>query len=242
MANALRILITGANRGLGLELTRQYAARGERIFAACREPDAAKELRKVESEHRDRVTIVGLSVSDAESILHAHKAVAAHVDALDLLINNAGVYSSTVTSSGEPGEKLGALEFDGALHVLRTNAIAPLLVAQAFLDLLKRGRSPKLVNITSGYGSVSGNTGFPYYYAASKAALNMYMRSFAADAGANPVTTILMNPGWVRTDMGTSAAPLSPAESVGGMIQVIDKLTPADNSRFLNHAGDEEAW
>ena len=242
MPEASRILITGANRGLGLEFARQYAARGERVFATAREPDAAKELRKLETEHRERFTIVGLNVGDADSILHAHMAVAAHVAALDLLINNAGIYAARVTPSGDPAEKLGALTFDEALHVLRTNSVAPLIIAEQFLDLLKRGRSPKVINITSGYGSVSQNSGFPYYYAASKAALNMFMRSFAADPAARSLITILMNPGWVRTDMGTAAAPLAPEQSVAGMIKVIDRLTPADNSRFLNHEGNEEAW
>lgn len=242
MAEPMRVFITGANRGLGLEFTRQYAQRGERVFAACREPDDAAALQDIAREHRDDVTIVGLSVGDAESIAHARKAVAAHADGVDLLINNAGIYAARVTPSGEPAEKLGALDFGDTLHVLRTNAVAPLIIAQEFLDLLKRGRSPKLVNISSGYGSVSQNKGFPYYYGASKAALNMLMRSFAADPAASGITTVLMSPGWVRTDMGTSAAPLSPEESVAGMIKVIDRLTPADNSRFLNHEGGEEAW
>jgi NAD(P)-dependent dehydrogenase (short-subunit alcohol dehydrogenase family) len=116
------------------------------------------------------------------------------------------------------------------------------MVAQAFLDLLRKGAKPRLVNITSGYGSVSQNQGFPYYYGASKAALNMIMRSFAADAASKPITTILMNPGWVRTDMGTSAAPLAPAESIAGMIKVIDRLKPSDNSRFLDYEGNEQPW
>jgi NAD(P)-dependent dehydrogenase (short-subunit alcohol dehydrogenase family) len=239
----LRVLVTGASRGLGLEFVRQYADRGERVFAACRSPDGAKALRDLAGPHGERVSIVGLDVSDIESIRHAHSAVAAHVDALDLLINNAGVYAARVTKSGDPAERLGDLAFEPALHVLRTNAVAPLIIAQTFLDLLKRGREPKLVNITSGYGSVSGNTGgYPYYYSASKAALNMFMRSFAGDPASKPVTTIVMNPGWVRTDMGTSAAPLSPEQSVGGMINVIDRLTPKDNNHFLNHRGQEEEW
>jgi NAD(P)-dependent dehydrogenase (short-subunit alcohol dehydrogenase family) len=238
----LRVLITGANRGLGLEFARQYADRGARVFAAAREPDTAKELRALAEARRGRVDLIGLDVGIAESIDHAHHAIAAHVDGLDVLINNAGVYAARVTSGGQPAERLGELKFDDALHVLRVNAVAPLMIAQAFLDLLKRGRSPKLISITSGYGSVSGNTGFPYYYAASKAALNMAMRSFAGDGAASGIVTVVMNPGWVRTDMGTSAAPLAPDESVSGMIKVIDGLTSADNSRFLNWQGGEDRW
>ena len=243
MADPTRIFVTGASRGLGLEFTRQFAARGDRVFATCREPNVAKDLQKLAHDHKDHVSIVGLDVGDAHSIETAHKAVAAHVDGLDLLINNAGVYAARVGRGGQPAEKLGELKFDEALYVLRTNAVAPLIIAQQFLDLLSRGRNAKVVNITSGYGSVSGNTGgFPYYYAASKAALNMFMRSFAADGESRGITTIVMNPGWVRTDMGTSAAPLAPEQSVGGMIRVIDRLTAKDNNRFLNWQGKEEAW
>ena len=114
MADPLRILITGANRGLGLEFVRQYAGRGDRVFAACREPDDASELRQIERNHRDDVTIVGLHVGDGESINQAHKAVAAHAEGIDLLINNAGIYSARVTKEGEPAEKLGSFEFDEA--------------------------------------------------------------------------------------------------------------------------------
>ena len=130
-----------------------FRVAGERVFAACREPDDASALRGIEQSHRDEVTIIGLSVSDAESIAHAHKAIAAHAEGLDLLINNAGIYSARVTKEGDPAEKLGSFEFDEALHVFRTNSVAPLLVAQQFLDLLKRGRSARLVNISSGFGS-----------------------------------------------------------------------------------------
>jgi NAD(P)-dependent dehydrogenase (short-subunit alcohol dehydrogenase family) len=237
------IFITGANRGIGLEFARQYLSRGDRVVATCRDPKSAKELTKLAKAHRDRLLIVPMDVSDEASIKSARDAIKPHAESIDVLINNAGVYAVKVGKDGQPAEKLGDLKFDDALSVLRTNAVAPLLVAQSLMDLLHEGEAPKIVNITSGYGSVSSNDGgFPYYYAASKAALNMFMRSLSGDPAARGLITILMSPGWVKTDMGTDAAPLAAKESVAGMIKVIDNLTGDDNSRFLNWKGEEQPW
>jgi NAD(P)-dependent dehydrogenase (short-subunit alcohol dehydrogenase family) len=238
-----RVLVTGANRGIGLEFARQLAARGDRVFATARDVNRATDLQKLAKQHGDgRVTIIPLDVDSADSIRAADDAVRKETDALDLLINNAGVYAARVTAGGEPAEKLGELNFDDALKVLRTNAVAPLMLTQALLPLLKRGEDPKVVSITSGYGSVADNTGFPYYYGASKAALNMFMRSFAADAAARGIVTIVMSPGWVQTDMGGKNAPITPEQSVAGMLKVIDGLTSADNSTFKDWRGKEVAW
>jgi NAD(P)-dependent dehydrogenase (short-subunit alcohol dehydrogenase family) len=240
---AKTVLITGANRGIGLEFARQYLSRGDRVLATCRDPKKANELTKLTKSHRDRLLIVPLDVASEDSIKSARQAITPHAQSIDILINNAGIYSTELGADGQPSEKLGTINADDALTILRTNAVAPVLIAQAFMDLLRQSEDPRIVNITSGYGSVSSNTGdFPYYYSASKAALNMFMRSLAGDPGARGVTTIVMSPGWVKTDMGTSAAPLEAKTSVAGMIKVIDNLTPDDNSRFLNYKGEEQPW
>lgn len=238
--SALRILITGASRGLGLEFTRRYLERGERVFATCRRPESARALRALGAAHGDRLSVVPLDVSDAESIRASHRAVSRETEGLDLLINNAGMYSTR--GSEDPSERLGRLRFDDALLLLRANAVGPLMVAQQFLDLLEAGRSPRIVSISSEYGSVSENTGFPYYYAASKAALNMLMRSLAAEAKRHRITTVLLDPGWVSTDMGGPEAPVTPAQSVAGMIGVIDGLTARHNGRFFTREGREAPW
>jgi NAD(P)-dependent dehydrogenase (short-subunit alcohol dehydrogenase family) len=236
-----RILITGAGRGLGLEFVRCYLERGERVFAGCRRPETAKHLHELELAHPQRLTVVPLDVADPDSIRTSHATVRAQVDGLDLLINNAGVYSAH--GSAGPMERLGELSFEDALTVLRINAVGPLLVAQQNLDLLRRGTEARLVNLSSGYGSVSANTGgFPYYYSASKAALNMFMRSMAAEVGRWGITTVLLDPGWVRTDMGGPSASLTPRQSVEGMIHIIDGLTRRQNGRFLTWQGRELAW
>lgn len=243
MAQAKTILITGANRGIGLEFTRQYLSRGERVLATCRDPKKADELAKLTKAYSDRLLIVPMDVADEGSIHSAREAITPHTQSLDVLINNAGIYATSLGKDGQPTEKLGSLVAADALAVMRINAVAPLLVVQEFVDLLREGESPRIVNITSGYGSVSSNAGdYPYYYAASKAALNMFMRSLAGDAAARGIVTILMSPGWVKTDMGTSAAPLAAKDSIAGMIKVIDNLTAEDNSRFLNWKGEEQPW
>jgi NAD(P)-dependent dehydrogenase (short-subunit alcohol dehydrogenase family) len=233
------ILITGANRGLGLEFTRQYLERSAHVFAVCRQPAAAASF--LQARFSERLTIVPLDVADPAAIGTAHNRVRAQAESLDVLINNAAIYSSH--GSDEPSERLGNLCFEDALTMMRVNAVAPLLVAQQFLGLLRAGGHAKLINISSAYGSISANTGgFPYYYSASKAALNMFMRSLAADVRRWGVTTVLLDPGWVSTDMGGPGAPTTPREAVAAMLRVIDALTPRHNGRFLTWRGDEQDW
>ena len=236
-----RILITGANRGLGLEFTRRYLDRGEHVFAGCRRPETARHLREMQATYPRRLTIVPLDVSDPHAIRTSHAVVRSQVDGLDLLINNAGIYSSR--GSDAPSERLGDLNFEEALTVLRSNAVAPVIVAQQYLDLLQAGHEPKIVSISSELGSVSANMGgFPYYYSASKAALNMFMRSLAVDAKRWGIITVLLDPGWVSTDMGGRGAPTTPRRSVDGMIGVVDSLTPEHNGRFFTWQGHEQVW
>jgi NAD(P)-dependent dehydrogenase (short-subunit alcohol dehydrogenase family) len=235
------VLITGANRGLGLEFTRQYLERGAHVYAGCRQPPATTSLHTLQVSYPQRLSIVPLDVADSDAIGRAHNVVHSQTESIDILINNAGIYSSH--GSDEPSERLGKLSFEDALTVLRVNAVAPLLVAQQFLGLLRASRGAKLINISSGYGSVSANTGgFPYYYSASKAALHMFMRSLAADAKRWGITTVLLDPGWVSTDMGGPGAPLAPEKAVGAMRRVIDALSPRYNGRFLTWQGKEQDW
>lgn len=236
-----RILITGANRGLGFEFARQYLQRGDRVFAGSRQPDRANELKSLASNFPRHLTMVALDVADPQSVREAHDSLRQEVDALDLLINNAGVYSAK--GSRSPRESLGTLSFNEALLVMRINAIGPMLLAQQVFDLLKASGNAKIVNITSGYGSVSGNTsGFPYYYAASKAALNQLTRSLAADTRKSRIIAVVMDPGWVATDMGGPEAPISTQESVQSMIGVIDRLTFKQNGQNLNRFGENQPW
>jgi NAD(P)-dependent dehydrogenase (short-subunit alcohol dehydrogenase family) len=229
MAN---VLITGANRGIGLEFARQFASRGDRVFAAVRSIEKAEELRQLQA----KVSLVRLDVGDAASIRAAGAQISQQIDSLDLLINNAAIHPNF----GE--ERVGQLDMQTGVDVMRVNAVGQVIVAQEFLPLLKKSGG-KIVSITSGWGSVSGNEGsFPYWYAGSKAALNMMMRSVAGDVAGHGIVCVVVSPGWVKTDMGTDAAPLTTEQSVSGMMKLIDGLNKNDNGKFYDHNGSEVPW
>jgi NAD(P)-dependent dehydrogenase (short-subunit alcohol dehydrogenase family) len=223
---SLRIFITGAGRGLGLELVRQYSEQGARIFAAARQP--GDELGRLASAHRRQISLIELEVTDEDQLHAAVAAVGAQTDALDVVINNAGINRREIG--------LGRYTRELMLESLHVNAVAPILIGQALLELLRRGEQPRLVNISTQVGSFTWNqSGMAPLYAASKAALNMYTRAFAGEA--TGVTTVAVHPGWVQTDMGGKSATLTPAESVHHLRALIDRLTPADNGQFFNYDG-----
>ena len=228
----MRILITGANRGLGLELTRLCAARGDQVFAGCRSPEQDTSLKDLSSQFRGRVSILPLEITDAASLDRCLQQVRSDVDALDMLINNAAI--------GAGGETLRTFDAEQAADVWRVNAVGQVLVAQKFLDLLKAGTDPKIINVTSEAGSISTMDRFRgYYYFGSKAAMNMFSRSMAWDPDTAGIITIALHPGWVRTDMGGSNADLSVTESAEGTLKVIANLTPEDNGKFYTWDGKE---
>lgn len=231
-----RILVTGASRGLGLEYVRRYAARGDRVFATCRDPAAGERLAAVARQYPQSVEIVALDVADRGSIDAAVARVAADGSGtLDVLINNAGL--------SPRGEELSNLDTAGMLSVLEVNTVAPLIVVQRCRALLRRAERPRIVNMSSSMGSLAKKDyGRHYSYAASKAALNMLTRAAAHDLAEDGIVVVALHPGWVQTDLGGAQATLSPKESVQGMIRVIDGLGPAQSSRFLTWQGEEHPW
>ncbi|MCJ7702276.1 MAG: SDR family oxidoreductase [Anaerolineales bacterium] len=230
-----RVLITGANRGIGLGLALACAARGDHIFATCRTPVENEELHSLAAQYPGRITILPLDVTDETGIADCATRVASLAAGLDILFNNAAV------NFGD--ESLSNVRSDVLLNTLQINAIGPLLVAQQFLDLLHHGEDPKIVNISSESGSISTMVKFRGYgYYGSKAALNMYTRALAVDPQAEGITVIAMHPGWVRTDMGGSGAHLSIQESAAGILRVCDGLRPEDNNKFYTWEGKLFPW
>jgi NAD(P)-dependent dehydrogenase (short-subunit alcohol dehydrogenase family) len=228
------VLVTGANRGLGLEFARQYAADGWRVFAGCRSPQYAEELRELAGDSGGRIRVFGIDVTSGPSV----KAAAAELkgQSLDLLINNAGV-------GGPRGERLGDLDYVAWARVLEANTLGPMRVVEAFVDHIASGRDKRIVTITSGMGSIADNTsGGSYAYRSSKAAVNMVMKSLALDLAPRGITCIVMNPGWVRTDMGGPRGTLAPEESIRAMRAVIGKLKPGDSGKFFNYDGKTYPW
>jgi NAD(P)-dependent dehydrogenase (short-subunit alcohol dehydrogenase family) len=228
------VLITGANRGIGLEFTRQYAAEGWEVFAACRNPDAAKELVALTSSSGSQLTVLGMDVTDAKSVGSARRQLGN--EAIDLLINNAGV-------SGAPGQRTGHIDYENWARVLEVNTMGPLRVIEAFLDHIARSERRLIVTITSGMGSLTDNTsGGSIAYRTSKAAVNMAVRSVAAELAPRGITNVVVNPGWVKTRMGGAGAPLPIEDSVAAMRRLFDRLQPSDSGRFFNYDGGEHPW
>jgi NAD(P)-dependent dehydrogenase (short-subunit alcohol dehydrogenase family) len=223
------VMITGANRGLGLEFAREYASEGWTVIATCRDPAKASELKAAGKA----IEVHGLDVADFPAIDRLAEKLKGRP--IDVLINNAGVIGSE--------RRLGELDGERWLATLRVNSVAPILVAQAFLANLRAGADKKAVFITSMMGSIADNSSGGYYdYRSSKAALNAAVKSFAIDTAPESMIAVVLHPGWVQTDMGGPNAPVARATSVGNMRKVIARLKQRDSGRFFNFDGKELPW
>lgn len=228
------ILITGANRGIGLEFAKQYVEAGWDVIATCREPHQADALNKLKRNHNTGLTIHQLDVIADEAIIALAKEL--HSTKIDILLNNAGIF-------GNSSEHLGDIDSQTWQKVLRINTIAPLMMAQAFLPHVAKSQHKIIASISSIMGSISVTSeGGRYPYRSSKAGLNMVMKTLAPDVVDLGVISIALSPGWVQTDMGGSDAPLTPFDSVSGMRRVLAEVSLQDSGRFLNYDGTELAW
>ena len=223
------VLITGANRGIGLEFARQYAEAGYRVHAACRTPGSADALGSLGKG----VKLHALDVTDHGRI----EALAAGLkgEAIDIVINNAGIYGAQ--------QELGKIDYAAWEEVMRVNTLAPLKMAECFLPHLEAGKMKMIASLTSRMGSIAENdAGGVYIYRSSKAALNAAARSLAIDLAPRGITVIVFHPGWVKTDMGGAGALIDAETSVGGMRAVIAGAGPKDSGRFFNYDGTEVPW
>ncbi len=220
------VLVTGAARGLGLDFAKQYAAKGWKVHACARKPEALQGVKGDIHAHR-------LEVTDYDSV----KALAAKLqgEAIDVLVCNAGV-------AGREAADLGSIDPKTWRETFEVNALAPLMMAQAFVDHVARSKDRKLVAVSSRLGSITHNDGARYAYRASKAALNMEWKSLSKDTASKGLICVVLHPGWVQTDMGGAQATLTIDQSVPSMVKVIDGLKPCDNGRFLNYDGSEIPW
>lgn len=227
------ILLTGANRGLGLEAARQYRDAGWRVYACCRSPEKASELQAVAAASSGQVTIHALDVTDHARIEALAREL--HNVALDVLLNNAGIYG--------PGKmRVGNINYHRWAEVFAVNTMAPMKMTECFVEHVARSDRKIIVAITSLMGSIAENDGGHYLYRSSKAALNMVFRGLSIELRPQQIIAVVLHPGWVQTDMGGPEAPLKPPESVRGMRGVIDRLRPEDSGRFLNYDGSEIPW
>jgi NAD(P)-dependent dehydrogenase (short-subunit alcohol dehydrogenase family) len=219
------ILITGANRGLGLEFARQYAAEGWRVLAAVRDPTKGRAASEAGAE------VYVCDVADFASV--SRLASTLQGVAIDVLLNNAGIYGDK--------QDFGGVDADEFLRVVRVDALAPLKLAEAFANHLT-GRKV-IAAVSSKMGSIADNSsGGSYAYRASKAALNMVIKTLANDLAPRGVVTVALSPGWVRTDMGGPSAPLDAATAVIGLRQVIATVDHTRSGRFYHWDGTEIPW
>jgi NAD(P)-dependent dehydrogenase (short-subunit alcohol dehydrogenase family) len=222
------VLITGAARGLGLDFVKQYGAKGWRVLACARDPESSA-LKAVKGD----IHWHELEVTDYPAVNALARKLSG--EAIDVLINNAGIAGSEATMFGSINPAVWRQTFE-------VNALAPLMVAQAFVDHVTRSQERKLIAISSRLGSITHNDGGRYAYRASKTALNMEWKSLSQDLAGKGVICVVLHPGWVQTDMGGASATLTIDQSVPAMVQVIEGLKPADNGRFLNYDRSEIAW
>lgn len=224
------VMVTGSNRGIGLEFVRQYADAGWTVIATCRHPEKADDLKALAGD----VTVQAMDVGDPDSISAAKAAIGD--TPIDILINNAGLLGGRV-------QDFGATDYDAMAEVLRVNVIGPLAVAEAFVGNLAAGEGKRLATVSSRIGSIAQNSsGHRYIYRPSKAGVNAVMKSVAIDLADQGVLVAILHPGHVRTDMGGPKAPVSPEDSVAGMRAVIDGLTPETSGHFFNYDGAPIDW
>lgn len=228
------VLITGANRGLGLEFTRQYAAQGYQVLACCRAPAQAEQLNALIAQYPQQISSYALDVTSEPAILALAKQLGDQP--IDILLNNAGVL-------GDDCATLGEMTQAAWLKVLTINTIAPALLIQALQDNVAASQLKTIVGISSRVASIDDNgSGNMYSYRTSKAALNQILKSVHNNLGERGVKTVALHPGWVQTDMGGEKATYTAQESIAGMIAVIDQLTPEQSGGFFDFNGNAIPW
>lgn len=231
-----QVFITGANRGIGLALTREYLNRGAKVFAACRDPEHAAALHDLVNQCGHQIVIVPLEVTDAAQIDQCYAAVKAHTSGLDVLINNAGIF--------RPADDFTQITAEALIDSFAVNAVAPVRIIQRFADMVAAGTHPRIVNITGPTPPISklprrGN----HIYLASRYASNALTKMVALDLADRGIITVALWPGFIRTDMNNhnpEAAP--PEEGIIPAVNVIEALTMEHNGCCLLNDGSVYEW
>lgn len=231
-----RIVITGANRGIGLEMARTLIDRGHAVFGAVRNPDAADALREA-----GPAGILRVDLSDRDSIPTFANELASQTDAIDVLVNNAGITSNDL---GADRRKCNPWQIDPDIVLQETdvNAMAPMLITRSVIGLLEAGENPVVMNTSSQLGSMVIGAAMPFdvAYNVSKAAVNM-VTVMSASTNKN-VCFVALHPGWVKTDMGTEAAELEVPDAAAAIVDTLLGLTIADSGRFVRWDGTDHPW
>lgn len=226
--------VTGTSRGIGLELTRQLLQKENTVLALARNPSGSSALLQLKETYPKRLNLFSVDVTSDEQVFNLVKLIEkSGIKLIDVLINNAGTY-------GEDAN-LEKLSLEEVLKTFSTNAVAPMRMIRALLPFLRQSKEPKMISITSQMGSIADNDSGGFYgYRMSKAALNMFHKSLSLEYP--QMTSFVINPGWVKTDMGGPDAPTSPEESVRGILSVIENAHIKDNGKFFDFEGGELPW
>jgi NAD(P)-dependent dehydrogenase (short-subunit alcohol dehydrogenase family) len=238
-------LITGANRGIGLEFVRQYLSEGWHVYAACRDPERADRLQAMAKGAGGRLQLLRINVTDTDEVMAAAERI--KDKPLEVLINNAGlvepIFYGSGAYEGKDDPDLRNYDYDGWLDVLNTNLLGSARVCGAFVDNLAAGQRPVAVMMASTLASISSTwQSGRYAYRTSKAALNMLTRSAGEWCQSKGIILVSISPGWTQTDMGGPKATNTVDQSVGGVRNVIAKLTAADAGKFFNFNGEVLPW
>jgi len=233
------VLITGANRGIGLEYARQFAAKGWQVIACCRNPLKAELLNDVVQEYAGQVEVFELDVISLQGVNSLAMRLADRT--LDLLINNAGTFGPKGAPEGMAYQSLYFMDYGIWRNMLEVNLIAPFHIAVAFRPHLDRAEQGMIVNVSSGLASITENEmGMSYAYRSSKAGLNMVTKGMSVEWP--KLIVISMSPGWCKTDLGGEHADVDPAESVREQMLTFSKLTLKDSGRFIDRRGETVPW
>ncbi|MBI1180969.1 MAG: SDR family NAD(P)-dependent oxidoreductase [Alphaproteobacteria bacterium] len=234
------ILVTGANRGLGLEFVRQFGADGWRVHACCRDPQQAAELGRMARSLPD-VRVHRLSVSDGTSVADLAADLAG--EPIDILLNNAGTYGLRgFAEGGMADQSFGSMDYAAWEHAFAVNTMAPLRMMEALVDNVAASAQKKMFVISSSMGSIGQPPGGHLAYGSTKAAVNFVASTLAQDLRSRGITVMSLHPGWVQTDMGGSMASLKPTQSVAGLKQVMEAASLATSGRFVDYNGRQVAW
>ena len=233
------ILITGANRGLGLEFAHQYAADGWEVLAASRQPEMSADLKQLAAQH-PTVGLHRLDVTDEEFV----QDLADKLDGkpIDVLLHSSGIYP-------REGQHIGEIDYDGWREAMETNLFGVMRVTEALLENVAASQRKQIAAISTSLSLLCGvqggsvaQAGTSYQYRSSKTALNMALSILAKELEPRGISVVLLDPGWVKTDMGGASALITPQESVRGLRARIAELSPETSGRYVDYRGKEIAW
>lgn len=225
------VLVTGANRGIGLELTRQFLEAGYRVVAGCRNPEGADSLSALGTN--SNLSIHSLDVTSGESV--AALCVSLEGQSIDILINNAGVM-------GGPRQDVGNMDYDAWMEAFEVNTLAPFRLTDALRDNLIGTERPRVITLSSQMGSLNRQSRGAIAYRSSKAAVNKVMQVLSLELEQDGIIVCPVHPGWVQTSMGGQHADISPEESASGLVKLIESLTKEQSGRFWTWDGQEHPW